>query len=110
MRGTLRGVSQYPPPPPYGPPPTNHPQATTILVLGILSLVVCGLLGPFAWSMGSRALREIDASQLTPSPLGGRESVNIGRICGIVGTVLLVLGLAFGLLLVVIGILGSVST
>jgi hypothetical protein len=111
MRGTLRGVSQYPPqPPPYGqPPPTNHPQATTVLVLGILSLVVCGVLGPFAWSMGSRALREIDASQLTPTPLGGRETVNIGRILGIVGTALLVLGLLAGLAVVVIGITSSTS-
>ena len=40
---------------------TQHPQGTTILVLGILSLVVCGILGPFAWSMGNKALREINA-------------------------------------------------
>jgi len=66
-----------------------------VLVLGILSLVVCGVLGPFAWVMGNRALREIDASQLTAQPLGGRETVNVGRILGIVGTVLVVLGLLF---------------
>ncbi|HEY3482639.1 MAG TPA: hypothetical protein VGL02_27450 [Streptomyces sp.] len=43
-----------PPGPPYGygyPPPgygVEHPQGTTVLVLGILSLVICGVLGPFA--------------------------------------------------------------
>ncbi len=111
MRGTLRGVSQYPapPPPPYGPPPMNHPRTTTVLVLGILSLVVCGVLGPFAWSMGNRALREIDASQLTAQPLGGRETVNVGRILGIVATVLLVLGLLAGVGLVVVAASTSTS-
>ena len=39
----------------------EHAQGTTILVLGILSLVICGILGPFAWSMGNKALKEIDA-------------------------------------------------
>ena len=63
-----------PPPPPQQPPggygpggygpggygaagvPQEHPKGTTILVLGILSLVLCGLLGPFAWNMGNQAL------------------------------------------------------
>ena len=62
-------------------PPQNHPQSTTILVLGICGLLLCGLLGPFAWSMGNKALREIDASN---GQLGGRDTVNIGRILGIV--------------------------
>ena len=55
--GILRAMSQYPaPPPPGGYPPSapNHPQAITILVLGILSLVACQVLGPFAWVMGNR--------------------------------------------------------
>ena len=80
-----------------------------MLVLGILSLVVCGVLGPFAWSMGNRALREIDASQLTAQPLGGRETVNVGRILGMVATILLVLGLVVGLGLVVVAITSSTS-
>lgn len=55
---------------PYGyGPQQDHPQATTILVLGILSLVMCGILGPFAWSMGKKALAEIDASG---GMIGGR--------------------------------------
>jgi hypothetical protein len=87
----------------------NHPRTTTILVLGILSLVVCGVLGPFAWSMGTSALREIDASRMTGHPLGGRETVNVGRILGIIATVLLVLGLLAGLGLVAIAASSSTS-
>src|SRR4029077_2256749 len=89
--GTLGAMTEPPIPqqpmqPPYGPPPPNHPQAITVLVLGILGLVVCGIVGPFAWVMGNRAVREIDASQ---GALGGRTEANVGRILGIVATVLL---------------------
>ncbi len=76
-------------PPTYAVAP-QHPQTTTVLVLGILSLVVCQVIGPFAWSMGNRVIREIDASG---GRLGGRETVNIGRILGIVATALLALAL-----------------
>lgn len=99
-------MSQYPAPPPYDQPPRDHPQATTILVLGICSLVLCQVLGPFAWSMGNRALREIDASQ---GQLGGRDTVNVGRILGIVSTVLLGLGVVVVLLVVVVS-LATTST
>lgn len=81
------GPAQYgaaAPPPWY--PPREHPSATTVLVLGILGLVACQVLSPFAWVMGARVVREIDASG---GQLGGRSSANAGRICGIVGTVLL---------------------
>ncbi|MFI9506820.1 DUF4190 domain-containing protein [Nocardia sp. NPDC052566] len=75
--------------PAYGPPP-DHPQATTVLILGILSLVVCGVLGPFAWVMGKRALDEIDASG---GAVGGRGNVQAGYICGIIGSVMLLLAI-----------------
>ncbi len=90
-------MSQYPPPPPYGRPVQDHPRTTTILVLGICALVLCGVLGPFAWSMGNQALREIDASG---GQLGGRDSINVGRILGIVATFLLVLGVVAFLVLI----------
>ncbi len=95
-------MSQYA----YGRPPQDHPQTTTILVMGILSLVVCGVLGPFAWSMGTKALREIDASQ---GALGGRDTINIGRILGIISSVLLIIGLVFVIGFVVLG-LGLAAT
>lgn len=80
--------SQYPPPnqSPY-PLVPDHPQATTALVLGILGLVLCGVIAPFAWSMGNRVLGEIDGAR---GALGGRSSAYAGRVMGIVGTVLLV--------------------
>ena len=110
---------QHQPPPGYQVPPAygqysygqpsspygnrEHPQGTTILVLGILSLVVCGLLGPVAWSMGSKALKEIDSS---PGNYTNRGSVNAGKICGMIASILLIIGLGIAL----VAILAAVST
>ena len=66
------------------------PRSSTVLTLGVLSLVICGMLGPMAWSMGTEELRRID-SGLTPPD--GRSSAVAGRICGIVATCFLCLGL-----------------
>lgn len=79
----------------YGYPAYGPSQATTILVLGILSLVACGLLGPFAWHMGTQELERLEAGQIDPSH---RSNIVAGRVCGIIGTVFLVLGLfVFGI-------------
>jgi hypothetical protein len=103
-------VSEYPAAqqPAFPPPPPQHPQTTTILVLGICSLVLCQVLGPFAWVMGNKAIREIDASR---GQISGRDTVNIGRILGIVGTALLVVGLlVLAAFLVVAIVIGSTAT
>jgi hypothetical protein len=109
-------VSEIPPPDPYGQPypqqrpyyqPPDHRQATTVLVLGILGLVLCQILSPVAWVMGNRVVQEIDASG---GQLGGRGAANAGRICGIVGTVLIGVGLLFLLLIAVVGIAGMASS
>ena len=100
-------MPQQPMQPPYGPPPPNHPQAITVLVLGILGLVVCGILGPFAWVMGNGAVREIDASR---GALGGRTEANVGRILGIVATALLIVGLVLVVLVFAFGAAVSVSS
>ena len=103
-------MSALPPPPPGGPNPygqqprqpygyqpygagaqAEHPQGTTILVLGILSLIACGILGPIAWSMGNHAIREMDAN--TQVTYSNRGNVSAGRICGIVGTALMAVGI-----------------
>jgi hypothetical protein len=78
--------------PPYPPPAYGHehPQATTILVLGILSLVLCAPLGIAAWVMGKRALAEAAAMGATNT-----ATIKAGYICGIIGTSLMLLGLAF---------------
>lgn len=92
-----------PPPPPqygapqYGAPAPNHPRATLILVLGILSIPCCGLFtGIPAIIMGRNALTEIDAA---PGQYAGRGQVNAGYICGIIGTVLSVVGIIVNIVL-----------
>jgi hypothetical protein len=62
-------------------------RGTLILVLGILSLVACGLLGPFAWVMGNNDLTEMRAGRMDPE---GEGMTNAGRICGIISTILMV--------------------
>lgn len=80
----------YPPGAYVAPPPTPG-NATTALILGILSLVMCGLFtGIPAWIIGRNAVKEIDASQ---GQLGGRSTAQTGYVLGIVGTVLSLLGI-----------------
>ena len=102
-----------PPPPPLGPTPGNwqqtsqveHPDGTTILVLGILSLVVCGVLGPFAWNMGNKALREMNAN---PGVVyRNRGNVTAGRICGMVASILMIVGVAFFALIALFAVAGA---
>ncbi len=99
------GYSSQPPigypvaPPAYGYVGMEHPQGTLILILGIISIVFCQFTGPFAWVMGRKALREIDSSG---TPFSNRGQVQAGMICGIVGSVLLILGLLYIIFMVVI--------
>lgn len=60
--------------------------AVAILVLGILSLTVCAALGPVAWVMGNKELARVAAGEVSPEGVG---MVNAGKVCGIIGTVLL---------------------
>jgi hypothetical protein len=62
-------------------------RAGTILTLGILSLVICGILGPIAWTMGNEELRRMDSGETDPSQRG---SVTAGRVCGIIATALMI--------------------
>lgn len=102
--------SEPPPPPPQygapqppygGAPAPNHPRATLVLILGILSIPCCGLFtGVPAIIIGRNALREIDAN---PGRYGGRGQVNAGYICGIIGTVLSVVGIVVNIIVAVNG-------
>lgn len=76
-------------------------QATTVLVLGILSLVICQVLGPFAWVMGNRELEAIDGGRRPPE---NRGTANAGRILGIVSTALLAIGIIIGLFILVFAV------
>lgn len=86
------------PPPTWPPPPSGSGplpgaagsgNATMILVLGILSIVCLPILGPVAWIMGNNALA---SGTVDPSQTG---QVTAGRICGMVGTGLMVLGIIY---------------
>ncbi|MDQ2688479.1 MAG: alkaline shock response membrane anchor protein AmaP [Armatimonadota bacterium] len=75
---------------PQYPPPTSGSSGgngTLILVLGILSLIGCGILGPVAWIMGNNAL-----PTASPDQAG---QINAGRICGIIGTVFLIISIIY---------------
>ncbi|RLV56424.1 DUF4190 domain-containing protein [Aeromicrobium phragmitis] len=99
---------------PYAPggwqPAPKHPQATLAMVLGIVGLVggfVCGLpllAAPFAWYIGGKAVKEIDAD---PQQYSGRSEASTGKILGIVGTVLLALVLLAIVFIVVLGLSGA---
>jgi hypothetical protein len=75
-------------------------QATTVLVLGIIAIVLCQFLGPVAWVMGNNELAAIDAGRRAPE---NRGTANAGRILGIISTVLL----AIGVLLIILLIAGT---
>jgi hypothetical protein len=98
-----QAAGQQPPPAGYGYAPqypvyrlADHPKATTALVLGLVGILgglTCYLpllLGPWAWGIGRRAVKEIDAE---PQRFGGRSQAMTGYVLGVVCTVLLVLGL-----------------
>ena len=63
--------------------------ATLVLVLGILGIVLCAPLGIVAWIMGNNALRELDQGFGDPSTRG---MVVAGRILGIIATILFAIG------------------
>jgi hypothetical protein len=84
----------------------ENSQATTVLVLGILGLVICNVLAPIAWYMGNGELAAIDAGRRPPE---NRGTANAGKILGIIGTVLLALGIValIVFLLVVVSVSSS---
>jgi len=90
---------QWPPNPNYQQPGYNqggyYPEtvnADQILILGILGIVCCGICAIVAWIQGNNAIAAIDSGRADPSQ---RSKVNAGRICGIVGVVLMIVGIIF---------------
>ena len=58
-----------------------HSRATTIFVLGIVGIAICGIAAPFAWMMGisyRSASAEADEEE--------QSLAMIGRILGMIGT------------------------
>ncbi len=72
-----------------------------ILVLGICGLVVCGLCAPIAWVLGSQDLAKMRAGTMDYSGYGSTQA---GYVLGVIGTVLILLAIAF--FCVVFGLIG----
>lgn len=87
-----------------GQPMGDHPKAQTAMILGILGLVCCGLLAIPAYIIGNNAVKEIDASG---GQYGGRGMANAGKICGLIGIVLMILGIIFYVILFAVGAANS---
>jgi hypothetical protein len=88
-----------------------------IMILGIGSLVgnaiiggVALLLGPIAWYLANQDLKEMDAGRMDPE---GRQLTQVGKICGIIATVLLIIGVValcvLSLLCIIPGILAGAN-
>ncbi|WP_200837554.1 hypothetical protein [Ruania rhizosphaerae] len=91
------------PPPTYGAPGgyggyggysgvQEHPQGTMILIFGLVGIFFAPL-AIAAWVMGSKALKEIDASGIQYS---NRSNVSTGKIIGMIVTILAIIGLVIG--------------
>lgn len=77
-------------------------RGTMILTFGIIGIISCLPLSIAAWVMGSGDLKKMDAGQMDPA---GRSNTNVGKILGMIGTLLAIVGcvgfLLFGGLAVV---------
>lgn len=94
---------------PFPVDPGRYPevsQATTALVMGILGILLCGVLSPFAWSIGVKELTAIDSGLRPPE---NRQTANAGRILGIVGTALLIIGIVILTVVIALILMGALS-
>lgn len=85
--------------------PAQHGLATVAFVLGILSVVGMPFVGPVAWALGRRSVREIDAR---PDLVYGNRGIALtGMVLGIVGSVMLLLAVVA--VLAVVALLAAAS-
>ena len=77
-------------------------RGTLILVLGILSIVFCGIFTAIpAWIMGNTDLAEMNAGTMDSS---GRGLTNAGRIMGMIIGILSILAIILGSGIMVLGV------
>lgn len=99
---TMTHMTPYGSVPPAWPMPRNHGMAMAALVCGIVGLIAVPGVGVVAWVLGHMALKEIDSSP--EAGWSNRDHASIGKILGIVGTVLY--GAIFlGIILLYVGLL-----
>jgi K+ transporter len=86
--------------------PQEHPQGTTVLVLGIVGIFF-GIAAPFAWYLGNKAQKEIRASGQSYS---NEQNINIGRILGMVFTIIYILTIVVSIIFVIIVTTAAMSS
>ena len=69
-----------------------------ILALGILGLIVCFICGIIAWVMGNNDLRKMDHVIMDPI---GRDMTQAGKICGMISTIIIIVGMVMMLLWII---------
>lgn len=91
----------------YPPAPVEHPRGTTVLVLGIVGIFV-PIVSFVAWFLGNSVMKEIRASG---QPVANEQNVNIGRILGIVFSLIQIVSFVIGIIFLIIFAvsLGAVS-
>ena len=88
-------MSTPPPPPSQGAGTSGSASTNAIiaLVMGILSYVLCGIIGGIiAWVMGKGELNKIDRGE---SPEAGRTMAKIGMWLGIINVILTIIACIF---------------
>lgn len=88
---------------PYGygyPVAPDHPNATLVLVLGLIGMFVFPLTAPFAWVLGSRARAEMAAF---PGRWGSSGTLTVGWVLGIITSVIWLLIIGF-MMIAIIGL------
>ena len=82
-------------------------RGTLILVLGILSLVLCGFFpGIPAWIMGKGDLEKIHGGMMDPEGVG---TSNAGMICGMINCILTLVCGGFYLVIIIIAVIAENS-
>ena len=77
-------------------------RGTMILVFGILGLLVCAPFGIIAWVLGSTDLKAMDAGTMDQE---GRSNTQVGKILGMIATLLLALGLIIGFFMLAVALI-----
>ncbi|MBK8448136.1 MAG: DUF4190 domain-containing protein [Micropruina sp.] len=93
---------------PYGyaaPPPPEHPNATLVLILGIVGLftnfVFMPFISPIAWYLGAKARREMAAR---PGAYSDSGKLTAGFVLGIIGSLIALLVVSSFVLLIIIAV------
>lgn len=81
-------------------------RGTLVLVLGIMSLVICAPLGIAAWVMGNNDLAAMRRGDMDRS---GEGTTQAGRICGMIASILMMIGCALYGSLFLIGIFAGAA-